>query len=529
MAKQVELSVRCVVKGYHECPFEVNVGEIFYAFKKRGERGNAFRVTNDRGQLGHLQIELKLQKAPKKLIIFALISKGIGLINLSSKMKQEWDKVYKEESRQPRRLSYPMREKDKSMLERPLHQMDQPPFYHRATDPAHHTEAAAKRSEKARERELVKKPAFEKRERELELERAAKRQKLDEPGEQVSSLSFEGNESKEKKTTVEAGTQTEEFKYLFSSLNIDRKPFDRWEFVQNEEKVKFYTGLPSFDILHNVLEHVSPFVAYKSQNLTTFQEFIMTLIKLKLDAPHQDLSYRFNVSLSTVSRIFSAWMVALDVRLAPLINWPEREDLRRTMPQCFKYSFGNKTTVILDCFEVFINRPSNLLARAQTWSSYKHHNTVKVLIGITRQGTISYVSQAWGGRTSDKFLTENGCGILNKLLPGDLVLADRGFTIAESVMFQHAQLAIPAFTKGKDQLDPVDVEKTRGIANVRIHVERVIGLLRRKYSMLSGILPIDFLIFNPDGSHEEATPMIDRIINVSAALVHLCPGIVPLD
>ena len=141
----------------------------------------------------------------------------------------------------------------------------------------------------------------------------------------------------------------------------------------------------------------------------------------------------------------------------------------------FKYSFGNKTTVIIDCFEVFINRPSNLLARAQTWSSCKHHNTVKVLIGITPQGTISYVSQPWGGRTSDKFLTEN-CGILNKLLPGDLVLADCGFTIAESVMFQQAQLAIPAFTKGKDQLDPVDVEKTRGISNVCIHVERVIGL-----------------------------------------------------
>ena len=58
MAKQVELSIRCVVKGYHECPFEVNIGEKFYAFKKRGERGNAFKVTNDRGQLGHLQIEM---------------------------------------------------------------------------------------------------------------------------------------------------------------------------------------------------------------------------------------------------------------------------------------------------------------------------------------------------------------------------------------------------------------------------------------------------------------------------------------
>ena len=32
-----------------------------------------------------------------------------------------------------------------------------------------------------------------KREKELELERAAKRQKLNEPGQEVSDLSFEGN------------------------------------------------------------------------------------------------------------------------------------------------------------------------------------------------------------------------------------------------------------------------------------------------------------------------------------------------
>ena len=166
-----------------------------------------------------------------------------------------------------------------------------------------------------------------------------------------------------------------------------------------------------------------------------------------------------------------------------------------------------------------------LLTRAQTFSSYKHHNTVKVLIGITPQGTISFVSKAWGGRTSDKFLTEN-CGIIGKLQPGDLVLADRGFSIQELLMFKHAQLAIPAFTRGKDQLDPVEVEETRSIANVRIHVERIIGLLRRKYTILSGILPIDFLISSPNGSQEGAIPMI---LNVCSALVNLCPGIVPFD
>ena len=315
--------------------------------------------------------------------------------------------------------------------------------------------------------------------------------------------------------------QSEEYDYLFTPLK-DHKAFDQHEFANNEDIVNFYIGLPSFDILNAIFLQVSPHVSR--------EEFALTLMKLKLDMPLKDLAFRFGVSLSTESRVFSSWMIALDVRLAPLVSWPDREDLWRTMPQCFQDSFGKKVTVIIDCFEVFINRPSGLYARAQTFSSYKNHNTVKVLIGIRPQGSISFVSKAWGGRTSDKFLTEN-CGILKNILPGDLVLADRGFTIQESLMFHQAQLAIPAFTRGKDQLDQVDVERTRGIANVRIHVERLIGLLRRKYSILSGILPIDFLICHPQGSKEEAVPMIDRIISVCAALVnlHVCPGIVPLD
>lgn len=116
------------------------------------------------------------------------------------------------------------------------------------------------------------------------------------------------------------------------------------------------------------------------------------------------------------------------IRLRPMIYWPERDQLWATMPRCFQHSFGNKTTVIMDCFEVFIERPTNLYARAQTYSSYKSHNTIKILIGITPQGTICFISDAWGGRTSDKFLTEN-CGFLNKLVPGDLVMADRGFSM----------------------------------------------------------------------------------------------------
>ena len=292
----------------------------------------------------------------------------------------------------------------------------------------------------------------------------------------------------------------------------------------DDDKVAFYTGLPTLKLLDALYGHIAPHITRRSLTLTNYQELVMVLMKLRLDIPYRDLAYRFGVSISTVSRIFSSWLTTMEIRLSPLIYWPEREELWQTMPQCFQYSFGKKTTVIIDCFEVFIEKPTNLLARAQTFSSYKHHNTIKVLIGITPQGSISFVSKAWGGRTSDKFLTEN-CGLMNKLLPGDLVMADRGFTIHDIVALKRAELAIPAFTKGKSQLDPVDVESTRGIANVRIHVERVIGLLRNKYTILQGTLSTDYLIT----SEQRQVRLIDRILRVCSGLVNLCPPIIPFD
>ena len=205
------------------------------------------------------------------------------------------------------------------------------------------------------------------------------------------------------------------------------------------------------------------------------------------------------------------------VRLLWLIKWPEKEQLWKTMPNCLCARYGTKVVAIVDCYEIKIETPSHLVAKSATWLQYKHANTAKVFISMCPQGVTTFVSCAWGGRISDKHLTVN-CGFLSKLLPGDIVLADRGFDIDEDVARMQATLQIPAFTCGCVQLSPQYLEKTRQLGNVRIHIERVIGATRQRYSILMSCIPIDFVKPKEDG--EKAT--IDKIIIICSALNNLC-------
>ena len=277
--------------------------------------------------------------------------------------------------------------------------------------------------------------------------------------------------------TCDVGVQTDDWNF-----------FNEKVFLSDDSKVHYYTGLTKCALLLSTFEFVMKPFCNGEKRAFYWRSFLIVLLKLRLNLGLQDLAYRLNVSLATVSRSFHATLEVMMVHLQWLIKWPEKEQLWKTMPNCFRACYGTKVVAIVDCYEIKIETPSHLLAKSATWSQYKHANTAKVFISMCPQGVTTFVSCAWGGRVSDKHLTVN-CGFLSKLLPGDIVLADRGFDIDEDVARMQATLQIPAFTRGCVQLSPQDLEKTRQLAHVCIHIERVIGAMRQRYSILMSCIP----------------------------------------
>ena len=162
-------------------------------------------------------------------------------------------------------------------------------------------------------------------------------------------------------------------KYLNSELYELRAENNRLKigtpewFEGKNEKVLFYTGLPNFEILMTLFNFLVVVLKQPVNSaLTQFQEFSLTLMRLRLNLTLTDLAYRFVVSKTTASTVFLKWLDVMFVRMSPLISWPDRDKLWETTPMSFRKHFKTKVVVIIDCFEVFICKPANLLARATT-------------------------------------------------------------------------------------------------------------------------------------------------------------------
>ena len=273
----------------------------------------------------------------------------------------------------------------------------------------------------------------------------------------------------------------------------------------NPVMVKYYTGFEDYDhfmLIFNILGPNVDCIGLNGCGLSARNQLFLVLMKLRQAKDDLELSFFFGISEAVVSKVITTWVNFMYFQLKELNIWPSRETINSNMPKHFKQLFPS-TRVILDATEIPIQKPTNANMQSGSFSSYKNRNTLKVMVGCTPKGAVSYISDAYGGRASDREIIERSTlnksqGLFDK---GDSIMADRGIMVQDLFLEKGVKVNVPTKLKGRQQLDEHEVIGDRRIASKRIHVERVIGLAKT-YKILKKVLPAHRLFLG------------NRIINV---------------
>lgn len=325
-------------------------------------------------------------------------------------------------------------------------------------------------------------------------------------------------------------------KVLFLERKIKEKEKETMheKLLNSDQKVQFYTGLPNLETFEALYESVegkvqkmnywrgpkyvsvrkirtplffrSPKKFGPKRKLHIKDELLLVLMKLRLCLVHEDLADRFGVSIGTVSSVITTWVKVLCSALRKLIYWPPSDYIRAQLPSRIIPLYP-KLRAIIDCTEIFIERPRELFNQSHTWSDYKKNNTGKILVAITPRGSFSFVSESFGGRSTDKYIVHKS-GFLELIEPYDQIMADNGFPIQAELMLRGAELVKPPSARGFDQALRANVMSTKRVANIRIHVERAIQRLKT-FRVLSGTYPISMI------------SILDEVIIICAALCNI--------
>lgn len=142
--------------------------------------------------------------------------------------------------------------------------------------------------------------------------------------------------------------QIEHLKSIILNYDITLESFEN-----DDVKTCFFTGISKFQIMKAIYLRIEKDLPV-SKSLSKFKIFYITLVRMRLNQSFTYLAYRFRVSRDTISKYWHKGLAVLYSRIRGVIYFPERDILKFTMPPAFQKAFGDKVSIILDCFGIFI-------------------------------------------------------------------------------------------------------------------------------------------------------------------------------
>lgn len=187
----------------------------------------------------------------------------------------------------------------------------------------------------------------------------------------------------------------------------------------------------------------------RKNKLTVKERIIMTFMKLKAGLRYLALAALFGTITSKTCKVVCFDTVSkLAIVLKPIIRWPSSDEIRCNLPKCFaKYP---NVRAVLDCTEFTVQKSKRLCCRIVTYSHYKGSQTIKFLTAVSPAGLITFISQAYGGRASDKTIFEQSNIIKHFNSGRDAIMVDKGFLIDDITQLYNVELIRPPFLRKKN-------------------------------------------------------------------------------
>ena len=145
----------------------------------------------------------------------------------------------------------------------------------------------------------------------------------------------------------------ETFSYLFDYLKPKAKTMNYWKGQSQvlKEKPNERTAQRLTEVFERYEDAgIEPPSVKRgpSRKLSLEQEFLMTLVKLRLGLLKDDLAFGFKVSQSLVSAILLTWLRFLAKELSWMIIWPSKGQVKLHLLDHFKRLYPS-VRCIIDC------------------------------------------------------------------------------------------------------------------------------------------------------------------------------------
>ncbi|KAK3918571.1 Shikimate kinase [Frankliniella fusca] len=223
------------------------------------------------------------------------------------------------------------------------------------------------------------------------------------------------------------------------------------------------TGIHSVQLLNSstiCFGQIAPDPNQKIIVMWTRDMIVITMIRIKLA-----------ISFSALAALFDLdSVIVLSKVLKCAILWSDKELILKNMPKCSsKYRC---TRVILDAYEIPVEKPKCITCRVCLYSHYKKNFTSKVVMLCAPSGLTTHCSPAFGGRASEKVVILNS-GVYGMCDPVDGIMVDKGFDTDTECQDHLLKLIRPPFMR-KIKFSSAESVECGKIARARVQVVRII-------------------------------------------------------